>query len=138
MGVYRPLEQGARAQVVNALKPLVDKYGTNRAPVLINLAAGNNRLILGREMLAMLKEAGIPAEMGDTELITQMPAAATADICVKCNQGETPFATDLSGAFAGLVPQKIPKIQMPDWAAGRVEIYIFGDPVFSPKGVVTF
>jgi hypothetical protein len=138
MGVFRPLNKDLREEVIAALKSLPGKYGTNRAPIRFNCVGGNNRPILAREMIMLLKQAGLDAQMGDTDLLLQMPADSLPEIFIKCNDAGAPFAADLSQAFIGLAPQKISVVRAPEWASGRVEIIILDDPVFSPAGAVTF
>ncbi len=138
MGAFRPLARDIRAQVVDALKSLPAKYGTNCPPIEVNVAAGNNRPILSHEMISMLKQAGLDARQGDAQLITPMPASSAPDILIKCDDHDAPFASDLAQAFAGLLPRKISIVSAPESASGHVGFFIYGNPVFSATGSVTF
>jgi hypothetical protein len=138
IGFFRPLNKELRDGIVAALKALPAKYGTNRPPILFNYVAGNSRLVVSREMMSMLKQAGLDAQPGDTDLLLPMPADSLPQIFIKCNDSDIPYASDLSEAFIGMLPQKIPIVRAPEWAPGRIGIFILGDPVFSATGAVTF
>lgn len=134
---FHPLNSNTKSIVLERLKQVKDSLGDREIEISIISEPGNiNRQRVAKELVAILKESNFKTS-GPAQAMV-FSKSVLPPVRISINRSDADIARGLSFALNPFLNVKFSGKVKNDYTPGKINIEIYGNPIFKEDGVVTF